>query len=221
MPSSQKLLLVLLLASLGLPTPASAHIEVKPKKAPAGQRATLTFIVENESSTAGTQKLDVQLPEGISAVTPRSVRGWKVRLQRSGGNIDRLVLTAPQGREIPAGHNRGRFSFSVALPGRPGAKLPFKVLQTYEDGGIQRWIGSPGSEEPAPTLRLTASKAPGQEGSQSQPAQGSANSTTASDDSADNDEDDGGSGVLIAIVAAIVLAAAVAAWALWRRRRRS
>src|SRR5215211_7548451 len=90
---------LMLVASLVLASAAQAHIEIKPKRAPAGERTSLTFDVENESATAGTRKLDIKLPQGITSVSPRSVRGWKTRLRRSGAQIERLIFTAPAGKE--------------------------------------------------------------------------------------------------------------------------
>ena len=38
--------------------------------------------------------------------------------------------------------------------GKPGDKLTFKALQTYDDGEIVRWIGPEDADEPAPTVTL-------------------------------------------------------------------
>jgi uncharacterized protein HemX len=37
--------------------------------------------------------------------------------------------------------------------------LTFKALQTYSNGEVVRWIGSPSSSEPAPTVTVTAATA--------------------------------------------------------------
>jgi uncharacterized protein len=48
------------------------------------------------------------------------------------------------------------FTLSVLIPGRAGQTLTFKALQTYSNGTVVRWIGAPGSDEPAPQLKLTS-----------------------------------------------------------------
>jgi uncharacterized protein YcnI len=52
------------------------------------------------------------------------------------------------------------FPLSVQIPGKAGDTLTFKALQTYSNGDVARWIGPPGSDEPAPQVRITAA-APG------------------------------------------------------------
>jgi uncharacterized protein len=51
------------------------------------------------------------------------------------------------------------FPISVQIPGKAGDKLTFKALQTYSNGEIVRWIGAPGSAEPAPQVKVTAAAA--------------------------------------------------------------
>ena len=139
------------------PAAAEAHVEITPKRAPAGSDARLTLEVENERPTSSTRKVDVQIPSGISSVEGRALRGWRLGLRPSSGQPRRITLTAPQGREL-SGDEHARFRFVMGLPERAGT-LTLKVLQTYDNGEIVRWIGPPGSSVPAPTLRLTAPKA--------------------------------------------------------------
>lgn len=143
-------------AILALPAPgALAHVEVTPKRAPAGSEARLTLEVPNERSDAATRKIDVQVPRGITSIEAGRLRGWRLTTR---GNR-RATLTASPGREL-TGERRGRFGLVLGLPPRPGATLTFKVLQTYDSGEIVRWIGPPGTSEPAARLRLTAAEQP-------------------------------------------------------------
>jgi len=44
------------------------------------------------------------------------------------------------------------FPLSVAIPNTPGATLTFKALQTYSNGDVERWIGAPDADRPAPQV---------------------------------------------------------------------
>src|SRR5215213_5230731 len=88
---------------------AGAHIEIKPKRAKAGDSTRLAFVVENEQSDARTVKLDVKLPAGVTSVSPRTVRGWRVSLKRSGGEVTRLIFKAPKGAGVGPGEVTGTF----------------------------------------------------------------------------------------------------------------
>ena len=205
------LALAALAAALALAVPgALAHVEVKPKRAPAGAEARLTFEVPNERPDAVTTTIAIQLPAGVEAGTTRRSGGWRVR--RSGR---RVTLVAPGGREL-RGDERGRFPLELRLPLRPRTSLTFKVLQTYDDGEIVRWIGPPGTSEPAARLRLAAAK-PQQPAEQEQPP--AETQTTAPSQPAEESGDDGG-GVPIWAGIGLLLLAAVAGSAAARARNR-
>jgi hypothetical protein len=196
---------------LALPvTGALAHVEVKPKRAPAGAEARLTFEVPNERPDAETTTIAIQLPAGVEAgTTPRS-GGWRVRTSGR-----RVTLVAPGGREL-RGDERGRFPLELRLPLRPRTSLTFKVLQTYDDGKIVRWIGPPGTSEPAARLRLAAG-GPQQPAEQERPP--AETQTTAPSQPAEESGDDGG-GVPIWAGIGLLLLAAVAGSAAARARNR-
>ena len=44
----------------------------------------------------------------------------------------------------------------MQVPGKAGDTLTFKALQTYSNGEVVRWIGPEGSDNPAPTVSVTA-----------------------------------------------------------------
>ena len=60
------------------PLAASAHVMVTPNQASAGGYSTLTFTVPSESATAGTVKLEVDLPTKtpFGSVSYEPVAGW-------------------------------------------------------------------------------------------------------------------------------------------------
>lgn len=156
------------IAALIAPTAASAHVSVHPNAVPAGANATLDIRVPNEMDNAKTTKLQVQFPPGFIGVSTQPPPGWTSKVltsklakpvQTDDGPIDTQVSevdwTAGSGAGIPAGQF-ANFPISVALPGRPGQTLTFKTVQTYSNGKVARWIGAPDSDQPAPTIDVTA-----------------------------------------------------------------
>ncbi|MFE9029039.1 DUF1775 domain-containing protein [Streptomyces iakyrus] len=134
---------------------ASAHVEVESDKAQAlAENVEISFEAESESDTSGITKLRVVLPKGI---TPADVtygegpKGWKFTSADDGYTVE--------GPAVKKGVNA---EYSIVVKQLPDAKeLPFKTLQTYEDGRIDRWIElDENSDNPAPFLKLKAA-APG------------------------------------------------------------
>ncbi len=193
------------------PGVASAHVELDPARAAAGSEKHLTLVVENERSNADTRRIDVQLPAGVS-VEPVPPSAWTARA--SGRRL--VYRTARQSAMISGDHVAKRFRLTATLPDRPRSTLTFKVLQTYDNGEVVRWIGSAGSEEPAAFLRLTSSRqqitTTGEGGSVAPPPAGNAER--------EGDDDGGGNGVTIAALIAVgVVGAGSLYWLLVRRRR--
>src|SRR3954469_25883009 len=159
-------------AALTAPSAAAAHVTVQPASAPAGAETVLSLRVPNERDDASTVKVDVRLPPGFVSAAGESPRGWRVRavkeklskpIQTDDGPIDEqiseIVWTA-RGRSTgitPADFRD--FPLSVLIPGKAGQSLTFKALQTYSNGSVVRWIGAPGSDEPAPQVKLTNASA--------------------------------------------------------------
>jgi uncharacterized protein YcnI len=158
------------IASLALPAIASAHVTVQPEEAPAGTFTRLDVRVPNERDDAGTVKVDVELPDGFYFASYEPVTGWDVKVTRE--KLDEPVEIEPgfeateqvkritwtgDGRDglIPPGAFQD-FGLSVRTPDAEGETVTIKALQTYEGGEVVRWIGAPDSEEPAPTVTLTA-----------------------------------------------------------------
>ncbi|PSK65764.1 hypothetical protein B0E53_02255 [Micromonospora sp. MH33] len=164
-------------AVLGLAGAASAHVTVNPKEATQGGYGRFAFRVPNESDTASTTKVEVNLPENapVGSVSTMPVPGWTVTVEKRkvdppievhGSQLTEAVskltwTAAPNGGVKP-----GEFQeFPVSMGPLPQAdRMVFKVLQTYSDGNVSRWIQepTPGGEEPenpAPVLTLTAASA--------------------------------------------------------------
>jgi uncharacterized protein len=155
--------------ALALPAAAQAHVSLHPNEVPTGAFATLDIRVPSESHTANTVKVDVQVPEGFVEVSPEALPEWDVKvtkaklakpIQGDDGPITEAVkeiewTPSAGSKGIPPGQFKN-FPISTEIPGKPGQTLTFKVLQTYSDGEIVRWIGGPDSENPAPEIDVTA-----------------------------------------------------------------
>ena len=153
--------------ALSLPAAASAHVVLLPNSVPAGSENTFNVRVPNEQDNARTVKVDVQLPPGILSASYAPVPGWtgkvittqlpKPMMTDDGPvtqEVSEVIWTATGGG-IGAGQFQ-LFPLTMLLPGKEGQTLTFKALQTYSNGDVVRWIGTPSASEPAPTVKLTA-----------------------------------------------------------------
>ena len=76
--------------------------------------------------------------------------------------VSRVVWTA-RGGKIGPGQFQS-FPMSMLVPkAKAGTLATFKALQTYSNGEIVRWIGSPSADEPAPQVLITAANSPVQD----------------------------------------------------------
>jgi periplasmic copper chaperone A len=161
---------VLLLAS-----PAFAHVTAHGTGATSGGHdAEIAFRVPNERATASTTRVEIHLPtdKPFAGVLAASKAGWKVAVSSvklttpivtDDGKIDTavstIIWTATGGGTGPGQYD----DFDIAVGQLPKTDIvTFKVLQTYGDGTVVRWIelNAPGStqepEHPAPQLSLAA-----------------------------------------------------------------
>lgn len=129
--------------------PAAAHVTVQPAEAEQGSYTKLAFRAPNESDTAATIKLEVELPAEIESARTKPVPGWTAtvegrRIRWEGGRIE-----------------PGQFhEFEISVGPLPKVKqVVFEATQTYEDGLVVRWAdpvveGEEEPEHPVPTLTL-------------------------------------------------------------------
>ncbi|WP_433130120.1 YcnI family protein [Micromonospora sp. CA-240977] len=194
-------------AVLGFAGPASAHVTVNPKEAAQGGYARVAFRVPNESDTASTTKIEVTLPENapVGSVSTMPVPGWTVATEKRkvdppievhGSQLAEAISKITWTATGDAAVKPGQFQeFPVSMGPLPKVdSMVFKVLQTYSDGHISRWIDppAPGAEEPenpAPVLTLTAAAAPA----------ASAAPSAAVVSSPDDDDDDEGNGLAVGL----------------------
>jgi uncharacterized protein YcnI len=130
-------------------TPALAHVTVTPTTVTAGSTPTFTFRCPDERASSATIELAIQLPPDVPLRTVRvpARAGWRSSVTTgTGGAPD--VVTWTGGRIAP--HAVQMFTI-VAGPMPAGRRpLPFKAVQTYDDGSVVRWIDErvPGEPEP-------------------------------------------------------------------------
>lgn len=157
---------------------ASAHVTVTAPGVTVGSSdAAITFRVPDESDTASTVGLKLQLPAAtpIAGVLVAPLPGWTATITQAklakpihtdDGDITQVVSEIDWTAAAGAGIKPGFFGQFTII----GGKLPdnvstltFKVVQHYSDGKDVSWIqvAAPGSttepEFPAPTLQLTSS----------------------------------------------------------------
>jgi uncharacterized protein len=217
-------------ALVALAVPASAHVTIDPSSAPKGGEATIAIKVPNESDTASTVKVDVQLPQDhpIASVEVEPKAGWSyvattVKLAQpittDDGTItetvSEVVWTA-----TADGIKPGEFDDFVLSVGPLPDDTPavaFKTIQTYSDGTTVSWIELPDAsgaepEHPAPILTLVdatpdqiSSAASSSSGSTSSSSATTATTQVAATTSNDSSNDNNGRRLaFVALVVAIV-----------------
>lgn len=206
--------------SLSLVTTALAHAEIEVEPARAGATdALITVIPEAHSQNAGVVSVQVFPPEGISPgdVTLVSAPdGWEMTIDDDSYTIagDELEVDADPRHEIRVRR----------LPDT--SEIYFRMLTTYSDGEVERWIELPSDDNPNPSHGAPgADLAPGDPAADptSPPPATPARSAPASSPDAATDlaaaDDTGNTALLVAIaVIAAAVAAAGTGWLVNRRR---
>lgn len=228
-----KLTLALLLGALAAPAAAAGHVTVQPATAASGGFTRLDVRIPNERDDAGTTKVDLKLPPGILSASYEPVPGWSAKVTREKlakpievegfdvtEQVSRITWTGAGRQGVIAPGQFQDFGLSLAMPkGKPGSKLTFKALQTYQGGEVVRWIGPEDADEPAPTVTLTAAADGGGHGAPGQQTAGGAGASDAP--SPAGTDDDGPDGLAIAALAvgALGLLAGIASLLAARRAR--
>lgn len=133
---------LLLVAALALP--ALAHTTVRPDTAVPGAYAVYTIRVPNESDTAATERIEVQVPEGLEASRYEPQPEWEI-------SIDDDVIVIEGGAIAPGEFKDFRFQ---AQNPEQATQLRFNAVQTYDDGEVAEWIGDEGSGSPASFVEI-------------------------------------------------------------------
>jgi uncharacterized protein YcnI len=207
---------------------ASAHVSVSSPDATAGGFGKIVFRVPNESDTASTVRIRIQLPTDspFASVSTQPVPGWTTTLTRTqldppvkdddGNEVTEAVSVIDYAADAGSGIGPGQFQeFALSVGPFPDAdSLTFGVVQAYSDGTESAWIdptveGQAEPEHPAPVLSLAA-------------ADGSSSGTSTSSSSHDHDtattNEPAGLALFLAILALLAGIAGVVLGVLARRR---
>lgn len=206
--------------------PASAHVKVTADNPQAGAvNVTLTFTGAAESDSSGIVSERVVLPTGIAPTDVRLASappGWTFTAAADGYTV--------AGPALPVGTDAVHSVVVAQLP-PTATELVFRLVESYGDGKVSRWIetpeaGKPEPENPAPVLKLTPAAAPVPSATTAAPTSAPATSAPATSATAPDEptptassETDGAPVVWIAIAVIVAAAAAVAGVFLVRRRR--
>lgn len=187
--------------ALGFVAAASAHVTIVPTVNTSGEFSKITVRVPNESDTAATTQVRLNLPSDapFASVSVQPHPGWTAELTTEQFSepvevgdltldeaVTSVTWTADQGFQIGPGEF-DEFAVSVGPLPEPGAYL-FPTVQTYSDGEVVAWDMEPSEggdepERPAPALTVVAaSNATDEDGSSHTGASGDANPV---DDSSD------------------------------------
>jgi hypothetical protein len=140
--------------------PAWAHVLVEATPgAPGAVDAVLKITAAGESATAGVAKLEVVADPAIATDQVTYVSGpsgWGVG---PGGSSGGFTLSGPA---LAKGEDAVVSVKVKALPDAP--QITFKVVESYSDGDVERWIELPGPDgaepdKPAPLVKLSAGSA--------------------------------------------------------------
>ena len=223
-------LAAVLVSLVALAAAASAHVSVSSADAAPGGFGKLTFRVPNESDTASTVGLRIQIPEeaALASLRTQPVPGWTATLttenldeplDNHGQEITSYVSVVEFRAEQGGGIGPGQFQ-EFALSGGPFPDvetIAYPTVQLYSDGTESAWIeptvdGQSEPERPAPVLTLTAADAP------------TTGSSTAEETSADHShteaaaDDPGAVALFVAILALLVgIGGVVLGWRAGRR----
>ena len=201
-----------LLALLVLPAaPSLAHVTLRADTTEPEAYAVYTVRIPNESETAATTSVEVQLPDGLEASRYEPVPGWDIAIADGV-----LTLEASDAAAAIAPGEFRDFRFQAQNPAEAG-DLVFPAVQTYDDGEVASWTGPEDADQPAPVVTIGAGTAADDEATG---VTESTEATVAADDAepASETTEDGGAGALTWVALVLgALGTVVGGIALFRR----
>jgi periplasmic copper chaperone A len=157
--------------------PAFAHVTANPNTGPQEGRVTTFFRVGHgcEGDAPDTERVSIQIPEGVIGVGPEDEPGWSVEtkieqldqpIETEEGDITEVVtevIYTAEDRPLDT-HQFREFGLSLNLAAPGEEVLWFPVVQKCGQGSL-RWVNIPPSveewgatEDPAPYLTLAATE---------------------------------------------------------------
>ena len=154
-------------AALLAPSAALAHVSFHPNAIPQGAFVTTDIRVPNEEDKADVTAIRIKLPDGVLDAEGAPPAGWSFRtktrklakpIKTDDGTVTSEVTEVDfTGGRVKPG-DFGDFPVALGLPdaAKDGQVIGFPTIQTYSNGDVVRWIGSPSDDKPAPTIDVTA-----------------------------------------------------------------
>lgn len=163
--------------SVAAAIPASAHatVQMYGEKATANSYGAVFIRIPHAAADRSTVKVEVQIPEGVTAVKPQRLSGWSESVTKGADGKTVTSVTWSNG-SLPDTAFQD-FGIQVKFPATAGV-LYFKTVQTLDDGSTIAWVEIPAAgvdshslAKPAPSV-TTVAAAPAH-GSETMPAHGS------------------------------------------------
>jgi uncharacterized protein YcnI len=171
--------------SLAAAIPASAHASVQMygEKATANSYGAVFIRIPHAAADRSTVKVEVQIPEGVTAVKPQRLSGWSESVTK--GTDGKTVTSVTWSNGSLPDTSFQDFGIQVKFPATAGV-LYFKTVQTLDDGSTVGWVEIPAAgvdghslAKPAPAITTTSavvdshgSPAPAHGASETMPAHG-------------------------------------------------
>lgn len=128
---------------------AAAHIQVRPAVAAPADPVLWTVLIPSEEQ-AGTREVELAVPKDVLPFSYEDQPGWTRTIKPNPDGSVRSIVWRGRTR----GDGLATFRFLASTPEREG-EIAWKAIQTYRDGDVVRWIGSPSSETPASVTRIS------------------------------------------------------------------
>ena len=134
-----------------VPANAWAHaVFLSSGSVPANSDQKLTLNVpEEKGPSVHNTKIVFVVPSGFSVSGCDPKPQWTCAVSGASNGRTLVAYTRSSGTDAD-----GRFTFGVHTPGQ-GGDYPFPTNQSYSDNSTVRWDGPPGSDTPAPVLKVT------------------------------------------------------------------
>lgn len=128
-----------------LATPLFAHVTADVIEARPGDRIEIALTIGHGCAGAPTTALRVAVPEGLEAIEPQQKPGWQISSSET-----EFGWT---GGEVPD-HHHEEFAFAGTVSTDAPAEILLPVVQSCGETQL-RWIDAdPGSDNPAPLIRV-------------------------------------------------------------------
>lgn len=132
---------------------ASAHVTVQPKQVPANSYQVFTLRVPTEKEAA-TTAIKVEIPDGVDVSRFEPKPDWTYELDKNADGKITVVTWKTSGSGLSS-TEFGQFDFQGKVA-EDAKELVWRAHQTYADGTVVDWTGTPEADKPASVTAVTA-----------------------------------------------------------------